>query len=397
MFAYNDNLKEVNTGVVTEISSSAFIGNSALRKVTIGSGIGANKVAQDAFAYCEKLWEVHDNNANYTITAGGYECGQVGYYALAINQTITYATENNCEFMYYGGTWYLYKCKTSGDVKLPTRNEKYVLFKHPKLYQYPLENISNGKYVLVPKSVKSIQSGALGNNYIKVYYEGTQLEWSNVVNGSTFYGISVYYLNDCVHNSYMGTSYWHYVNGQPSTADSKLTTTTTASTCKEAGLEKYSCDVCKQVLKTVTLKLSAHSFNLVTGACTWCQQVCVKDGILGELLIIDNSSIFKFMIDKTGTIYSDWREDYGYFQSTLDLTATQDLTLSFSARLVSPSATVRITVNGRSHYTMTGTQTKAITLELEEGDEVSVRIESAYPTTTEQRIYLENISVREKP
>lgn len=398
VFSDNDTLKELDTGVVTEISSWAFANNMALRKVTVNSALKAGKVAYDAFSSCMNLWEVHDKNANYNILKGSGDCGNVAYYALAVNETIEYSTEGDFEFMKYGGKWYMYECLLSGNIKLPQRNEKYVLFKHPNQYDYnPLPNVSWGDYIIVPKSVSAIDSGALGYNYVIVYYEGTQTQWSNITSNQNYYNLSIYYFNNCVHNTYQGTSYWCYVNDEPSTENSALIEKTTQeATCQNVGLNTYTCETCKKDIYTEQTSRVSHEHDKTTGACKWCKQVLLKDGDLGELLTVGNNSSYKFMIDKNGTVYSDWRDDYSYISSTLTLKAKEDLTLSFTIRLSSVYASVKIILNGTTAYTLNGNETKEIVLELRKNENVKIKIEMSINTQTESRVYVEKVKVEAK-
>lgn len=393
-FANNSKLKELNTGVVTEIGSYAFANNSELRKVTIGSAIGSGKVGYDSFYGCTKLWEVHDINSYYTISIGSESCGYVAKYAVVLNQNITYKTEKNCDFMYYGGNWYLYKCNLSGNVKLPDVGHNYILFKHQQLSDYPLSGVSYGRYVIIPTSVMQIQNGALGSNYITVYYEGTQSSWNSISYYSN-HNASVYYYNECVHNSVKGTRYWRYSNNAPTTSDSALKSVVTAPTCMLTGTDKGVCETCHQVITTDILNKVEHSHTGANGACKWCGKIRVKDGDLGTLVSIENNSLHPFMIDSSGTIYSDWRDDYGYFTSILTLKANKKIDIEFKVRLDSSYSYVYVKVNGITQKTIySGQQT--ITLNLNQNDRVSIEFTKSSNIQTQSHVYIENVSIVDK-
>lgn len=391
VFSNNAQLQEVNTGVVTEIGEAAFWNNSALKKVTIGAAISAGKVASNAFDGCSRLWEVHDQNAYYDLTVGGYDCGYVAYYALVINENITYKTESDCQFMKFGGTWYLYDCALSGNVKLPSTEEPYVLFK-PRGFNSPLDGVAYGCYVVIPQSVIKIESGVFGYYTVKVYYEGTQTQWENLPKNVSVSSLQVYYLNACVHNSAQGTAYWRYENDQPSTSESALSISTTPSTCQQEGKEIGYCETCKQNITQTALARVSHSYE-ASGACTWCGQVRLKDGDLGALVEVANNSHFGFMIDKNGDVYSDWRDDYGYINESISLTAKENVTIQFTLRLVSQNATAKVLVNGITRENIRGNQTKEVTIELEAGEELVIRINNVSNFQKESRVYMEDITI----
>lgn len=394
VFADNEVLEEVNTGVVTELSEYAFGNCINLKRVTLGKALEKDKIWGDAFANCARLWEVHDNNPVYELEVGSYDCGMVAYYAVVINENISYKTVNECEFMYFGNTWYLYECKATNAVVLPDIGEPYELYTHRVTGKYPFQDLSYGEFVVMPKTVTKVHSYAFGYMPITVYYEGTEEEWLQATANAYAYSVQPYFYKECVHNSYEDTFYWRYKDGAPTTEDSELVASCVDATCQAEGEENWSCAVCKNTYITNVLPKVDHSFTGTDGACVWCKETPAKTGDLGKLLTIKNDSDIRFMVDKKGSVYSDWREDYGSFTSVLTLIANVKMELKFDARILPvKGASAEIWVNGKKRCVVEFGETKKIIEALEIGDEVVIKY--AYNGESENRLYIENVSVTE--
>ena len=258
-FYQNSTIEELNTGLITEIQSYAFAECTALKKVTLGNVLQAEKVSFDAFVNCYKLWEVHTTREDQALTQGGWEYGQVAYYALTINQNIVYGTYGNFEFMYFDGEWRMYKYNGEGNEELPEIGTEYQIYMHPMFYDPPFSWNESG-YFVIPTSVIYLSSGVFGNmsSGQSLYYKGTQEEWIKLTENVGWYNASVYYYNDCVHNGYRGTQYWTYLNGKPTTSDTELREILTEATCQSSGLQEWVCDICDEIIYSVYLEQLPH-------------------------------------------------------------------------------------------------------------------------------------------
>lgn len=394
VFADNEVLEEVNTGVVTEIEEYAFGNCSALKKVTIGDALKENQVWGDAFANCARLWEVHDKNSNYEIKTGSFECGMVAYYAVALNETIEYKTVDDCEFMYFGDTWYLYQCNGTSAVVLPDIGKPYELFYHPLTGKQPFEALYYGEYVIMPKTVSKVQNGALGYQNFTVYYQGSETEWEKITEEVFSFSVRTYFYSECVHNSYGEMKFWRFKDGVPTIEDSELVRTYTDATCQKQGEEKLSCETCKQTFVHNVFPKVGHSFAGADAKCEWCNQTRLKTGDCGPLITVKNTSEMLFLIDKNGKIYSDWRGEVdGGFESELILTATAKVEITFSARLLANADGAKILINGKAEKVITSTKAENVKLTLNAGDELVIIF--ICEGKVENRLYLEKVSVTE--
>lgn len=368
VFSGQNNIKELDTGYLTEIGESAFMYCSALKKVTLGNALQADMIKQNAFYGCENLWEVHDKeNPNITLKLGNYSYGYLAYYALTLNEAITYTQEDNFSFMNFDGRWFMYQYSGYGGEKLPDIGKQYEIFKHNRTAHTPF-NYSVYNYLIIPKSVTYIHNGALKALNALLYYEGTEAEWKDIASDAGRVNSKVYYYNACVHNSYQNTSYWTYVNGNPSNDDTPLAQERNEPTCKAEGLETWHCATCEEIFEKFELEKVSHEFTGADGACKWCENKPAQTGDFGEYLRIENTSKYLFFVHKDG-VCSDWREDYGEYSSALTVTATEKVTLRFTIILETEDGEAFIYKNGEEeelHFL--GNDTKEMEFVLEAGE-----------------------------
>ena len=390
-FIGNLDLVEVNTGsAIQEIGETAFAYCTGLRKVTIGSGLMSGKVAQYAFFECTSLWEVNDSNTNYVITKGDTGCGHVAYYAVAINQAITYKTQGAFEFMCVGGAWCLYAYNGSTSVALPQTDFSYSIFKHEKLSSGPFGSLQYKSYLIIPTAVNKIYPNAFGSSQPIIYYLGTQSEWAAITAGTSL-SLSVYYYSQCVHNSYKGYMHWTYQNGEPSLSDTHLLTTTVNATCKDEGLVTKKCETCKEILSTEVYSKVNHNFN-DKGKCGWCGQASVQSGDLGDLVSVTNASVFKYLIDGNN-IYSDWSSGYGNFSSDMVIRALSNVRIEFTVRCVLPSgASCGVYLNGSRLCWFESDDSVRLSCDLAVNEFLNFEIRS-YARNGEARIFIDNIVI----
>ncbi len=432
-------IKTLDTGVINEIGSRAFADCYNLRKVTLGESLQQDKVGGDAFYYCQSLWEVH-NDSDCSISCGGSECGYVAYYALVIDQEIEYKQEGSFKFMKFDGRWYLYDYEGYTKTTLPDIRTEYSLFKHPSLSKYPFQNMNYGQYLIIPTYVTGANEGVFGWNGITVYYEGTQEQWND-----TFYNIggnyiSVYYYNECVHNDYKYTMYWRYDSkNEPTTVDTTLTDDTTPATCQEEGITRYICETCgecitteildkiphqwvdkevakptcktegkietvcsscKEIHSTTILPKVAHDYSGQNGACIWCKQIRASEDCLGDLMVVKNADDVGFIInsDNAGkkNLYSDWRDDYGAFSSSLTIVAKANVALSFQLEtIMKEDAVLEVLVDGKEYLVWTEASKEKIELKLEAGQTIEFRLIVKGEGTKEVRVKLNDVTVQE--
>ena len=293
-------LTTIDTGVVEEICSYAFFNCTKLTKVTINSYIGQNKVHSTAFDSCANLWEVHDLNANYDINAGSNVCGNVAFYALAINTSIQYVQGQSYKLMKINDVWFLYYIEqNSGKVVLPesfivddVEVNNYVLFAHPKMQAMGVFASLSGyynEYVVVPKSVIAIMSGAF-NKYDcpKIYFKGSQEEWQAI--DCEQKGINPYFYAQCIHYEFGDYMLWTYdQSGEPT--------------------------------------INQTSFD-DQGKCATCDRRIITSSTLGELVTLNNVDN-AFSISNDEKIFCVVDRGYGEFDVNLSIKANADIKISF--------------------------------------------------------------------
>lgn len=399
VFNHNQTIKSVDTGVVQEIGDSAFYNCDSLKKVVLGSNLG--KVSDNAFSDCDNLWEVWDNdNSNYNLTLGTWECGYVAYNAVAINQEITYFEEGDFQFMEFDNTLYLYGYTGSGNwngIEFPEKSEGYVLFKHRNRDSI----VSSREPLVIPTSVQYIQNGAIYSYCDRIYYKGDAEQWAVISKDATIW-TSVYYYSACVHNNYLGTNNWTYYNGKPTVSDTTLTwTTVREATCQQEGEQHYVCDICKTTFEQSTLSLLGHDYSGENGACKWCQQRPVASGDLGALVYVQNNSAYKFLINDKKEIYSDWRADYDdnyRYTSEITLVAQKDVTFTCTIEaMCDEGGEVRVYVNEELRKSLSGEDTFTLDEPLKAGDSVRIEIRKSksMDAESEARVYVKDITVKE--
>ena len=244
---YNDSLLDelILSEGLKKIGSGSFNGCRALYTLTIPSTV--TTIDSYAFQDCTKLYEVY-NLSNINISKGSsYPGGYAGYYAKVINKSATsksiYTTDSNgFVFLNYNGESYLVAyVGNETDLVLPESYEfdgntitSYDITDYAFSYRTDIRSViipsavkiiktyafafcPNIKYVVIPNTITEIKNAAFYNNpstLIKVYYEGTATEWSNVSSkiDNSIKNKTIYYYSETKPTS---GKYWHYVDGKP--------------------------------------------------------------------------------------------------------------------------------------------------------------------------------------
>jgi hypothetical protein len=157
------------------------------------------------------------------------------------------------------------------------------------------------------------------------------------------------------------------------------------------------CDTCQQVLTTEVLEKVPHSYQ--NNACIWCQKTPVQTNSLGALLTVQNNTYgnLRFMIDKNGDIYSDWRADYddsGDFYIEMKFIANADVTLEcLVSSMCEAGGICTVLINGEVEISLTGKTSKKLSAELKKGDEVLFTIYRDSNTSADNKMYVKDIKV----
>ncbi|MBE6134218.1 MAG: leucine-rich repeat domain-containing protein [Erysipelotrichaceae bacterium] len=87
---------------LTTIGNAAFMSSSDIRQITLGTGLVAGNIANNAFDWLDNVIEVI-NKSSIEITAGGNACGNVAHYAKSVvaDATDSIMTYTNDGFLYY--------------------------------------------------------------------------------------------------------------------------------------------------------------------------------------------------------------------------------------------------------------------------------------------------------
>lgn len=401
--AFSDNyyLEGLDTGVVTEISEYAFYNCGNLKEVMVSNSLV--KCGDNAFGGCSNLWEVWDNNATFNLSKGSSDCGYVAYYAVALNQDIIYSEagqNNEFKFMSFGGKTYLYRYdgySYNDFVRLPDIGEDYEFFKDDKRSSI---FYSWSTTLVVPTAVKKIPVGAI-SSIGAIYYDGTESQWTSVATEESVSRSRVYYYKECIHSMDAYTKYWTEYRGSYTTGETYYYTQVviTSSTCQQQGKQVDRCDKCHLDFYEMLLPVVNHSFDGANGSCKWCQQTPVKSGDLGNLLDVQNISVYPYFINASKAVYSDWRADYdnsGRYTSSVTFIARKNITLTFDVDVVGDEeVTYRILVNGKEYSSATNQDKTKIEVELQEGKSITFEMSLKGDKDTERRIYIKNIKATE--
>ena len=147
---------------VTSIGNCAFQLCTSLTSITIPNSVMS--IGVNAFSGCDKLIEVYNLSNSITITAGGKDNGNVGYYARDVytsaddasklwkdaNGYLFYEDEDICYLMGYSGT--------ATELILPTNCNG----KNYAIYKYAFDDYRGLRSVTIPDAVTSIGNSAFG-------------------------------------------------------------------------------------------------------------------------------------------------------------------------------------------------------------------------------------------
>ena len=332
---------------VTTIDYYAFQGCSAMEYVVLPSKL--ESVSYYAFGDCTSLYDVM-NPSKLNITKDySYTYGNIADYALAIRSSTTpletQAVTGNgisAKFAKHSGTWYLVSLKITGSPSVIAFPELVI---NNKTYDYKVFNyalystyISYYNSIILPKSIIFIDSSPFSkicNNTI--YYTGDSKEFEALKTASNYYVYgNVYYYSACIHDT-KENNYWNYDDkGGINTKETELVSSITKEpTCKEAGVETFSCPVCK-LTETKELPMN-DNHDLENGKCKICNKkvTAVTKDNFDKLEVITNDEKHEFVIDDEGVITSTNME--GSSSATLTITAKTKITVTFSYRVSSES------------------------------------------------------------
>ncbi|MDE7182413.1 MAG: leucine-rich repeat domain-containing protein [Clostridia bacterium] len=193
-------LKEVRLPErLTYISDYAFAYCSRLSDVVLPASLTA--IGNNAFLGCAVLYQVH-NLSQLNIRAGADSYGRVAYYAFKVfnndKQSLTFAEDSSCKFVYVDGTWYLYSYigsyyRTAILPETFTVNGNTVA-------SYGIRGgvFSGNRSVMIPASVNSIEYGAIASDAV-IYYGGAQSKWL-AIRPQSLINAKVYFYTDEIEN-----------------------------------------------------------------------------------------------------------------------------------------------------------------------------------------------------
>ena len=383
-FGYCTSLKSVSIPKnVTTINSYAFNSCSALETVTLPESL--QNIYYSAFDNCYALYDVMNLSSTLQISAGSFDYGNVAYYALAVRKsdtpletTVVSDTNADVKFAKHNGTWYLISLKTKNNytrIEFPdlTVDSKKCNY---KVFRYALNSVYiYNTAVVVSANVTAMDYNILSQlYYVTLYFKGTDDDFKSIISASeygNYYG-SVRYYAECIHED----NEWNYdANDKINTAKTELTKTVTKEpTCMETGIETHTCPICKKA-ETFELPVS-NVHDLKDGKCNVCKKevtVVTKDNF-ATIDIITNDEVYAFTIDDKGVIKSTTQKKDST-SSTLQITATEKITISFSYTVSSESGCdiLSIIAAGTSIDYISGTNNsyKSYTVTLEKGESLT--------------------------
>ena len=193
-------LKEVRLPEkLTYVNDYAFAYCSRLSDVVLPASL--TSIGNNAFVGCVALFQVH-NLSQLNIRAGSDSYGRVAYYAFKVfnndRQSLTFAEDSLCKFVYVEGTWYLYAYGGSyyRTAILPetfTVNGNMVA-----AYGIRGTVFSNSRAVMIPASVNSIEYGSVASDAV-IYYGGAQSKWL-AIRPQSLISAKVYFYTDKIEN-----------------------------------------------------------------------------------------------------------------------------------------------------------------------------------------------------
>ncbi len=263
---------------LTRIESSAFYGCAALNYIVIPRNV--TYVAGDAFNGCNILGICNKSRA--TVKTGMFVyngCGRplvVSAEESAAKPAFATAQSGN-EYMYIGGKPYLYK--TSGN-NIVRNNILYMpdgeTTQLGKTGNYTvlngaLDGVGNFNEMMLPKSVKAIENGAVNNYIPSVYYTGTADEFISRDYNLNYGFVMIY--KKCLHDGDDGR--WTFdARDNVSLEHTALSDWTVykAATCTEKGEQRRTCPHCTVFYDSRVIDAFGHSYD-DDGVCTRCKAV----------------------------------------------------------------------------------------------------------------------------
>ena len=179
---------------IKSISSYSFYNCSSLTNIEIPTSV--TSIGNDAFRNCSSLTNMIIPDS---VTYIGYSAfsGCRSLINIKISTSITSI-----------GSRVFENCSSLTNIEIPTSITS--------IGDSAFSDCSNLKSIVIPTSVTSIQSNAFNNcNNLKIYYKGT---YANFINIKGYYNLEksneIYYYCETKPTNAQN-SYWHYVNGKP--------------------------------------------------------------------------------------------------------------------------------------------------------------------------------------
>ncbi len=324
---------------LTKIGSNAFYACGNLQIVLLPENL--DEIGVNAFNSCYRLYDVM-NLSDIRITAGDYENGYVGYYALAVRKsasplsvTTILTDTTSTSFVKHNNAWHLVYLEITSDtgvLEIPELVVDGTSYKF-QIFEYALMPLQScNRAVLIHNNITKITDIAfysLQNH--QLYFEGDQKAWNNLNKANL--DLSVYFHSDCVHEY----GYWIYdENGKIIDTPFEMDIIVTVEpTCKTPGLQKIVCPVCKEEKVEAIPETNEHSF--VDDECTVCgnkqKTIKVNAENFDTLDFMQNDTVYPFYIDDSGVIRSQNHLDSS--SSSLTITASQTMTISFDYKVES--------------------------------------------------------------
>ena len=154
---------------ITHIGKKAFAASSFLSEITLGNGLVS--IGDEAFYACASITSITIPNKVQTISSGAFRsCSELE--KVSIGSSVTTIKDN------------------------------------------AFADCAKLESIILPTNVLNIGNGAFNNTVI--YYDGSDLQWSNVyTGGSSLKSTVVMYRSDSKPDSESACDYWHYVSGTP--------------------------------------------------------------------------------------------------------------------------------------------------------------------------------------
>lgn len=391
---------------VTLIGDNAFYQCSTLQQVTIGENSQLQTISYYAFSNCQKLqslvlpatlqridseafWNCYSLAEIYDlcpldITAGSYQNGYVAQYAVMVYDSLADTAEKTSvtrggytfHLMRVNGVWTLYLItQPEGaveDLYLPSFEGEGSLVSSYVISDYVLQNVPFLSIVLptdageIADYAKDMMMGC------RIYYEGTHDQFKILMGDRDAYFTRVSYYASCVHD---GENTWNYdADGKVNTTPAPTETVVIkAPNCISSGEGDIKCTLCKEIWKTRLDPNGEHEFD-ENGACKHCGAVVIKvtQENFATISYITNDEVYPFAFNNGGNLVPTGLTVRST-QALLNITATEEMTVSFRAYSDSTNYMLYVRLNGRTLQTADKTEI-AVSHDLQPGETLTIRV-----------------------